>query len=93
MTQAMRWMACSAAVAGAVVWASGRQASAQPDGGSGRYQLVNAEYTVTSEGGGARSVRGLFKLDTQTGRVWRYTEHVRKDGEARSNWIPAGERD
>lgn len=89
------WMQVTAwgvIAAGVAVWMAGPQVQAQLDGG-GRYELVNAEYTVTSEGGGAKVVRGLFKLDTQTGRTWRYTEHVRKDGEVRSTWVPAGDRE
>ncbi len=66
---------------------SAPRAEAQPQGAAGRFALVSAEFTVTSEGGAARQVTGLFKLDTATGNVWRYTEHVRKDGDVRTRWI------
>jgi hypothetical protein len=91
-----RVVVAAAVAAGAIAlavlpWLTPRADAQQRVDVAGRYVLVNAEFTVTSDAG-AKQATGLFKLDTQTGTAWRYTEHVRRDGEVRPRWIHTADR-
>lgn len=46
------------------------ETAAMPASEVGRYQLFDAQYTVTSPKGAEPSEKQLFKLDTATGSVW-----------------------
>lgn len=57
-------------------------------GGPTRYVLFQAEYALGTADGQNKTAKGLFKLETDSGRVWRYAEFVRQDGQVQFNWFP-----
>ena len=57
----------------------------------GRYQLLQGKYSVTnSNTKSSVESSGVFKVDTVTGQVWKYTETLR-EGKVLSTWLPQGE--
>ncbi|KAF0133826.1 MAG: hypothetical protein FD145_1036 [Candidatus Saganbacteria bacterium] len=67
--------------------------------GEGRYQLCQGYYSVLTSGkdgtgmnvGGKEDTKDLFKIDTVTGKVWRYSAHYDDTGDhsvIRHYWTP-----
>ncbi len=55
----------------------------------GRYALESGEYLAPSHAA-ERRLPGIFKIDTATGRVWRYASHV-EDKVTTEEWVPISE--
>lgn len=53
----------------------------QGEGGVGsRYRIFTAEHEAVLRGGKVVKVRSIFKIDLQTGTVWRYRQGVDQKG-------------
>lgn len=64
-----------------------REIAAAP--GNARFLITPVETTtVTTATGQNISVHTAFKIDTETGRTWKYDSTVQKDGKAVDGWIP-----
>lgn len=53
----------------------------------GRFQLFQGLYTINAQGN-AFSEAGVFKIDSSSGRVWKYVEVLTKDGQLYMKWVP-----
>ena len=53
---------------------------------SGRYQLFQGQYIVKNAAGKTSREFGVFKINTERGRVWLYSERKNKDGTSFKNW-------
>jgi len=54
-----------------------------------RFQLLAAEYetaVVSPSSGTMISTKGLFRIDTATGQVWKYSEIVQKGTSGIMRW-------
>lgn len=45
-----------------------------------RYRIFTAEHQSVQRGGGSKVVKSIFKIDLQTGKVWRYRQGIDQDG-------------
>jgi len=52
---------------------------------AGRYQLFQGHYTVNAKGTAFKE-DAVFKLDTDTGKVWIYREGQTKEGNIFQRW-------
>lgn len=52
------------------------------------YVLLSTEYEVVIDGSDDNVLRqGLFRMNTQTGKTWRYQERVTKRGQRIRSWL------
>ena len=45
-----------------------------------RYRIFTAEHQSVERGGGSKVVKSIFKIDLDTGKVWRYRQGIDQDG-------------
>ena len=55
--------------------------------GSQRYLLFQGSF-LTGDQKGTVDIRGVFKIDTQTGRTWLYGSGTGADGKLMHGWLP-----
>lgn len=53
----------------------------------GRFQLFQGLHTINAQGTAFRDP-GVFKIDSTTGRAWKYEEGQTKDGNFYKRWAP-----
>ena len=51
----------------------------------GRFQIADGEYVINVSGGVAE--KGVFKIDTATGRTWKYSTGM-QGGKSYEMWAP-----
>ena len=60
----------------------------------GRYQLTPASWQIQTAAGTSIETRSIFKLDTATGRTWRYQMSYNSDAglgsRVREGWVEIG---
>jgi len=45
-----------------------------------RYRIFTAEHQSVQRGGGSKVVKSIFKIDMETGKVWRYRQGIDQEG-------------
>lgn len=45
-----------------------------------RYRIFTAEHESIQRGGGSKLVKSIFKIDLETGKVWRYRQGIDSEG-------------
>lgn len=45
-----------------------------------RYKIFTAEHQSIEKGGGSKVVKSIFKIDLETGKVWRYRQGIDQEG-------------
>jgi hypothetical protein len=58
----------------------------------GRYQIVQGEYVAVGTQVGV-PMKGVFRIDTQTGTSWTFIEGASTDGKHVQRWVPISEPD
>jgi len=73
----------------AVVWAQAAKyepgIKSPTSDSSGRFQLFQGQYIVNTAGTPYKDF-GVFKIDTETGRVWLYQDGQTKSGQTYRKW-------
>jgi hypothetical protein len=63
----------------------------QSTSGSGRYQLFQGQFSISSKGVPFTDTN-VFKIDTVTGRVWVYREGQAQNGSFYVKWEPVADQ-
>jgi urease accessory protein UreH len=56
--------------------------------GAARYQLVSSPYAIWMKNGPTLTETTIFKIDTTTGKTWKYVTGQDKDGKPMDGWNP-----
>jgi hypothetical protein len=54
---------------------------------NGRFQIFQGSHTIFAKETIFKDT-GIFKIDTETGRTWKYTEGQTKEGQVYMRWDP-----
>lgn len=78
---------CSGVFAGALLFAGSHTFAAndiidenQSQTYNSRYKIFTAEHEAVTKGGTVVKVKSIFKIDLETGTVWRYRQGVDQKG-------------
>jgi len=55
-------------------------AEGDKDSKKNRYEIFTAEHQAVAKGGGGTKIQSIFKIDLETGVVWRYRQGVDQKG-------------
>ncbi len=80
---------CALLAAAACLLPTDSPAGLIPNAMAGRYQLLNADVTITFPGAPGVDHK-VFKIDTETGRTWIYFEGGNTAGAIHSEWHELG---